>query len=179
MAQKCSASLVIREMQIKRTLRFPLQPSEWLRSKTWMTAHAGEDVEKEEHSSISSEIANLFNNSGDQSILRKLERVLPEDLAIPLLRIPKRSSIITQGYLLYVHSNFIHNSLNWKQPKWPSTGNRYRKCDPFNWNGIHSGIFIKIKGIMYFASKCMEVENFLLSEVIQDKHDVYLLICGY
>jgi hypothetical protein len=32
--------------------------SEWLRSKTQVTAHAGEDVEKEEHSSIAGEIAN-------------------------------------------------------------------------------------------------------------------------
>jgi hypothetical protein len=32
-----------------------------------VTAEAGEDVEKEEHSSIAGEIASLYNNSGNQS----------------------------------------------------------------------------------------------------------------
>jgi hypothetical protein len=41
--------------------------SEWLRSKIQVTADAGEDVEKEEHSSIIGGIASLYNHSGIQS----------------------------------------------------------------------------------------------------------------
>jgi hypothetical protein len=41
--------------------------SEWLRSKIQVTADAGEDVEKEEHSSIVGGIASLYNHSGKQS----------------------------------------------------------------------------------------------------------------
>jgi hypothetical protein len=37
---------------------------EWLRSKTQGTAHAGEDVEKEEHSSTAGGVANLHSQSG-------------------------------------------------------------------------------------------------------------------
>jgi len=40
--KKCSTSLVIRQMQIKR----PSHQAEWLRSKTQVTADTGEDVEK-------------------------------------------------------------------------------------------------------------------------------------
>jgi hypothetical protein len=41
--------------------------SKWLRSKIQVTADAGEDVEKEEHSSIVGGIASLYNHSGNQS----------------------------------------------------------------------------------------------------------------
>ena len=41
--------------------------SEWLRSKIQVTADAGKDVEKEEHSSIVGGIAGLYNHSGNQS----------------------------------------------------------------------------------------------------------------
>jgi hypothetical protein len=41
--------------------------SEWLRSKIQVTADAGVDVEKEEHSSTAGGIASLYNHSGNQS----------------------------------------------------------------------------------------------------------------
>jgi hypothetical protein len=55
-----------------------------------VTADAGEDLEKEEHSSIVSGILSLCNHSGNQSVwrfLRKLYILLPEDPAVPLLGI--------------------------------------------------------------------------------------------
>jgi hypothetical protein len=51
-----------------------------------VTADAGEDVEKKEHSSIAGGIASWYNHSGNQ-VFRKLDTVLPEDPAIPLLGI--------------------------------------------------------------------------------------------
>jgi hypothetical protein len=38
----------------------PLHHLEWLRSKPQVTTHVGEDVEKEEHSSIAGGIANWY-----------------------------------------------------------------------------------------------------------------------
>jgi hypothetical protein len=60
------SSLVIRETQIKTTVRVISHQSEWLRSKTQVTADAGLDVEKEENSSIAGGIASLYNHSGNE-----------------------------------------------------------------------------------------------------------------
>ena len=56
--------LVIRESQIKMSLRFQLTQSEWLRSKTQVTAHVGKNVEKEEYLSVAVGIVNWYNHPG-------------------------------------------------------------------------------------------------------------------
>jgi hypothetical protein len=54
-------------MQIKTTLRFHHTTVRMAKKKIQVTADAGEDVEKEEHSSIVVGIAGLYNHSGNQS----------------------------------------------------------------------------------------------------------------
>jgi len=66
--KKYSKSLLIREMQIKMTLRFQLTLYRIAKLKTQVTTFVGQAVEKENNSSIAGRIANWYNHSGNQFV---------------------------------------------------------------------------------------------------------------
>jgi hypothetical protein len=57
------------DLRSKQPRDSTLHQLEWLRLKTQVTADAGEDVEKEEHSSITGGIASWYKHSGNQSVI--------------------------------------------------------------------------------------------------------------
>ena len=87
-----------------------------------MTADAGEDVKKEEHSSIAGGIASWYNHSGNQSggSSEKLNIVLPVDPAIPLLGIYPED--VPTGNkdtcsTMFIAALFIVVARSWKEPR--------------------------------------------------------------
>ena len=91
-----------------------------------MTADAGEDVEKEEHSSIFGGIASKLVQPLWKSVwrfLRKLGIVLPLDPAIPLLGIhPEDVPTVNKDTCstMFIAVLFII-ARSWKEPRCPST----------------------------------------------------------
>jgi hypothetical protein len=92
--KKSSTSLVIREMQIKMTLRFHLTPVRMIKFKNSCDSRCCEGCGEEEHSSIAAGIASWNNQSGNQSVgsSKKLEKAVSEDPAIALLGIYSEDS---------------------------------------------------------------------------------------
>ena len=136
---KCSMSLVIREMQIKMTLRFHLTPIRMAKIKNsrdstcWWGCRARRTLL---HCWWEYKLVQPLWKSTLQ-FLRKLGIVLPQDPQLYHFWSYTKKDI-TQGHKLnYVHSSFTHNSKNWKLPRCPSTEKWIKKMLP-----LHSGILV-------------------------------------
>jgi hypothetical protein len=87
-------------------------------------------VEKEKHSSINGRTASWYNHSGKVWwFLRKLDIVQPEDPAIPLLDVYPEDA--PTGNKDTCSTRFIAAlfaiARSWKEPRFPSTEDGYRK----------------------------------------------------
>ena len=140
-------------------------------------------MEKEEHSSTAGGIARWYNHSGNLAdFLRKLDMILSEDPALPLLGIyPEDSPACNKDTCstMFKAALFII-ARNLKEPRCLSMKEWIQKMWYIYTMEYYSAI--KNNEFMKFLGKWLELENIILSEVTQSQkntHGMQSLISGY
>ena len=149
-----------------------------------MTADAGEDMEKDKHSSIDGGMASWYNHSGNHSggSSENLDIVLLEDPAMQLLGMyPEYIPTCNKDTCstMFIVALFII-AKSWIGPRCPSTEELIQKMWYIYTMECYSAI--KNNEFIKFLGKFLDLDDIILSELTQSQkntHDTYSQISGY
>ncbi|KAF0879755.1 LORF2 protein, partial [Crocuta crocuta] len=180
--KRCLASLIIREIQIKTTLRYHLTPVRVAKMNK-------------------SEASRCWQGCGETGtllhcwwecklvqplwktvwrVLKKLTTELPYDPAIALLGIyPRDTGVHRSTCTPMLISTLSTIAKTWKEPKCPSTDEWFMKM----WFIYTMEYYMAMRNneIWPFVATCMELEGVILSEISQaekDRYHMFALISG-
>ena len=180
--KRCPTSLIIREMQIKTTMRYLLTPVRWLLSINEQTTSA--DMVGRKGILFALLMGMQTGAATVKTVwryLKKLKMKLLYDPAIPLLGIyPKNPQTLIQKNIstpMFIAVLFTVAKI-WKQPKCPSVDEWIKQL----WGIYIMDYYLAIKKkILPFVTVWMDLENIILNEISQSEEDKYYmisLICG-
>ena len=175
--KKCAKSLVIREMQIKTTLRFYLIPIRMAKIKNSGDSTCWQGCGERRtllHCWWDCKLVQPLWKS-IWRFLRKLEIDLPEDPAIPLLGIyPKDTPPCHRGMCstMFIAALFVI-ARSWKQLRCPRQKNGFGKCGSFSPWDTTKLLRTRTFWVLQAKPKRKELKNIIQNAIIQIQQDMH------